>query len=204
MSTSQPTLLQINTSLFAESGNSSALSERFVSEWSKNHPNGRVIVRDLSRSPIPHLDGARAAALFTPADQRTPEQNAVVAESDALIAELKSADVVVLGLPMYNFGVPSVFKSYIDHVARAGVTFRYTANGPEGLIGDRKLYVMAARGGIYKDLPIDTQTGFVKTFFNFIGIRDIEFVYAEGLNIDAASKTRALEQAGEQIDRLAA
>ncbi|WP_374680023.1 FMN-dependent NADH-azoreductase [Hydrocarboniphaga effusa] len=202
--TTEPTLLQINTSLFAESGNSSALSERFVSEWRKRHPNGRVIVRDLSRNPVPHLDGARAAALFTPAEQRTPEQNAVVAESDALIAELKSADVIVLGLPMYNFGVPSQLKSYLDHVARAGVTFRYTANGPEGLIGDRKLYVMAARGGIYKDLPADTQTGFVRTFFNFIGIRDVEFVYAEGLNLDAASKTRALEAAGEQIDRLAA
>ncbi len=204
MSKTTPTLLQINTSLFAESGNSSALSERFVSEWRKKHPEGRVVVRDLSRSPIPHLDGARAGALFTPAEKRTAEQNAVVAESDELIAEIQSADVIVLGLPMYNFGVPSVFKAYIDHVARAGVTFRYTANGPEGLIGDRKLYVMAARGGIYQGLPADTQTGFVTSFFNFIGIRDIEFVYAEGLNISAEQKAKALETAGEAIDRLAA
>ena len=199
-----PSLLQINTSLFADKGNSSLLAERLVARWRARHPNGRVTVRDLASQPVPHLDAARVIALSTPAADRTPEQAAIAAESDALIDELKSADVVVLGLPMYNFGVPSQLKAYLDHLARAGVTFRYTANGPEGMIGDRKLYVLAARGGVHRGLPSDTQTGFVTTFFNFIGIRDIEFVYAEGLNMGAEPKDKAFEQAQSEIEKLAA
>jgi FMN-dependent NADH-azoreductase len=204
MNTQTPTLLQINTSVFADKGNSSQLAERFVAAWRARHPNGRVLNRDLGSHPLPHLDAARIVALSTPAADRSAEQAAIAAESDALIDELKSADVVVLGLPMYNFGVPSQLKAYLDHLARAGVTFRYTANGPEGLIGDRKLYVLAARGGVHRGLPSDTQTGFVTTFFNFIGIRDIEFVYAEGLNMGAEPKDKAFEQAQSEIEKLAA
>lgn len=199
-----PRLLQINTSLFAEAGNSSRLAENFVATWQARHADGTVTVRDLAKSPVPHLDAERITAFGTPAAQRSERQAAIVAESDVLIDELKSADVVVLGLPMYNFGVPSQLKAYIDHLARAGVTFRYTATGPEGLVGDRKVYVLAARGGYYQGTPLDTQTGFIKTFLNFIGIRDIEFVYAEGLNINEEAKTKALAAARTEIDRLAA
>lgn len=202
--TKTPTLLQINASLFGEKGNSSVLAARFVAAWRAGHPDGQVVVRDLAAQPVPQLDVTRLVALSTPAADRTPEQAAIVAESDALIAELKAADVVVLGLPMYNFGVPSQLKAYLDHLARAGVTFRYTASGPEGLIGDRKLYVLAARGGVHRGLPSDSQTGFVKTFFNFIGIKDIEFVYAEGLNISAELKSQAFLQAQAEIEKLAA
>lgn len=204
MSDKIPTLLKINTSLFADKGNSSVLAENIVAAWRRKHPTGQVVTRDLASSPVPHLDASRIVALSTPAAERTPEQAAVVAESDALIAELKSADVVVLGLPMYNFGVPSQLKAYMDHLARAGVTFRYTETGPVGLIGDRKLIVAAARGGIHLGQPSDTQTGFVKTFFNFIGIHDIEFVYAEGLAYSAEHKTKAFEQAQVEIEKLAA
>lgn len=198
------TLLQINTSLFADKGNSSLLSQAFVAAWRMAHPDGRVIARDLAATPVPHLDAARIVALSTPAADRTPAQAAIVAESDVLIDELRSADVVVLGLPMYNFGVPSQLKAYMDHLARAGVTFRYTAKGPEGLIGDRKLYVLAARGGVHRGLPSDSQTGFVQTFFNFIGIHDIEFVYAEGLAMNAGQKARAFAEAQVEIEKLAA
>ena len=198
------TILQINASLFSEGGQSTQLADTLVSTLRARHPDAQLIVRDLARNPIPHLDAARVGALFTPAEKRSAEQQAVVAESDALIEELKSADVVVLGLPMYNFGIPSQLKSYFDHLARAGVTFRYTANGPEGLVGDRKLYVLAARGGLYQGTPRDTETGHVRDFFNLIGIRSIEFVYAEGLNISPEAKQSSLEKARAQIERLAA
>lgn len=198
------TLLQINTSLFAENGQSSKLANDFVASWQARHPAGQVVVRDLAKQPLPHLDAARFGAFLAKPEERTEEQRAVVAESDALIAELKAADVIVLGLPLYNFGVPSQLKAWIDHVARAGVTFRYTANGPEGLVGGRKIYVFAARGGKYFGTPADTQTGFIQSFFNFIGITDIEFVYAEGLNLGEEPKQLALREAAAQIDRLAA
>jgi FMN-dependent NADH-azoreductase len=204
MNNTIPTLLQINTSLFADKGNSSVLADNIVAAWRRKHPTGQVVVRDLAGSPVPHLDAARVIALNTPAADRSAEQAAIVAESDALIAELKSADTVVLGLPMYNFGVPSQLKAYLDHLARAGVTFRYTETGPEGLIGDRHLIVAAARGGIHLGLPSDSQTAFVKTFFNFIGIQNIEFVYVEGLAYSAEHKAKAFEQAQAEIEKLAA
>ena len=198
------TLLQINTSLFGERGNSSQLTRRFIERWWAAHPDGRVVVRDLQGDPLPHLDAERIGALFSKPEGRTPEQQAIVDLSDALIAELKAADIVVIGLPLYNFGIPSTLKTWFDHIARAGVSFRYTANGPEGLIGDRKIYVMAARGGFYQGTPADTQTPFVTNFFTLLGIKDIEFVYAEGLNVSQESKERAMRDAGTAVDRLAA
>lgn len=198
------TLLQINTSLFSGEGQSSKLADNFVQSWKASHPDNRVIVRDLAKQPLPHLDAERFQAFLSKPEQRTPEQQAIASESQALIDEIKQADVIVLGLPLYNFGVPSQLKAYFDHVARAGISFRYTANGAEGLLGGAKLYILAARGGLYQGTPADTQTGFVKTFFNFVGINDIEFVYAEGLNLGEAPKREALQQAAVQIERLAA
>ena len=197
------TLLQLNTSLFADNGNSTRLANRFVAAWRAQNPGGRVIVRDLVDDPVQHLTAEHVMAFGTPADQRTPEQAALVATSDALIAELKAADVVVLGLPMYNFGVPSQLKAYFDQLARAGVTFRYTDKGPQGLIGDKPVHVFAARGGLYLGTPRDTQTGYVTTFLNFIGLHDLRFVFAEGLNMGVEAKTAALAQAEEAIDRFA-
>ncbi|WP_370309933.1 FMN-dependent NADH-azoreductase [Sinimarinibacterium flocculans] len=198
------TLLQINTSLFSENGQSSRLAQDYVEAWRSRHPQGRVIVRDLATNPLPHLTAERFQAFLAKPEARTPEQRAIVAESDALIDELKAADQIVLGLPMYNFGIPSTLKAWIDHVARAGVTFRYTANGPEGLVADRKLTVLAARGGRYAGTPKDTQSGYVRDFFNFIGIRDIDFVYAEGMALDEPTRREALDAAHSRIDKLAA
>ena len=197
------TLLQLNTSLFADNGNSTRLANRFVATWRAQNPGGRVIVRDLANDPVPHLTSAHVMAFGTPAEKRTAEQAALVAASDALIAELKSADVVVLGLPMYNFGVPSQLKAYFDQLARAGVTFRYTEKGPQGLIGDKPVYIFAARGGLYRDTPRDTQTGYVTTFLNFIGLTDLQWVFAEGLNMGAETKAAALGKAEGEIDRIA-
>ncbi len=196
------TLLQIRSSIFSDGGQSSRLAERFVAAWRDANPGGAVIVRDLAREPVPHLNAARFGAFLAKAGERTPEQRAVIAYSDALIDELKRADVVVLGLPMYNFGVPSTLKAYFDHVARAGVTFRYTVNGPVGLLTGKQVYVFAVRGGLYQGTPRDTQTAYVREFLSFLGMADIEFVYAEGLAIDEASKTAALARAQDEIRRL--
>ncbi len=198
------TLLQINTSLFSDQGQSSQLAQQFVQEWKERHPDSTVIQRDLANDPVPHLDAARFGAFLAEPSSRTAEQQAVIDASDALIAELQQADVIVLGLPLYNFGVPSQLKAYIDHVARNGVTFRYTANGPEGLLKDKKVYVFAARGGHYVGTPMDTQTDYIRHFLAFIGIDDVEFVYAEGLNIDAKTKDASLSKAQAEITRLAA
>ena len=202
MSTS--TLLQINTSLFAGHGQSSQLADRFVADYLAAHPGTVRVLRDVASQPLPHLDGARFSAFVTPAAERTPEQQAVVAESDALIAELKAADMLVLGLPMYNFGVPSQLKSWIDHIARAGETFRYTASGPEGLVTGKKAYVFATRGGLYAGTALDSQTAYIRDFLRFIGIADVEFVYAEGLAMGAEAKDGALARARDSITRLAA
>lgn len=199
-----PTLLQINSSLFAGNGQSSQLADRFVAAYLAAHPGSRHVLRDVASQPLPHLDAARFSAFTTPAEQRSAAQQAVIAESDALIAELKAADVIVLGLPMYNFGVPSQLKSYFDHIARAGETFRYTANGPVGLVTGKKVYVLTTRGGHYEGSPLDTETRYVRDFLGFIGITDVEFVYAEGLAIGAEQKEAALNRARETIGRLAA
>jgi FMN-dependent NADH-azoreductase len=161
-------------------------------------------VRDLAREPVPHLDAGRFAAFLAKDEVRDAAQKAAVAYSDMLIAELKRADVIVLGLPMYNFGVPSVLKAYFDHVARAGVTFRYTERGPVGLLGGKQAYVFAARGGQYVGTPRETQTAYVRQFLGFLGIENVEFVYAEGLAIDDASRQAALTRAHSSIDSLTA
>ncbi len=168
----------------------------------QNLPHGTVIVRDLAKDAVPHLDAERFGAFVANPAERTEAQQAVVDFSDALIEELKRADVIVLGLPMYNFGVPSVLKAYFDHVARAGVTFRYTDQGPVGLLAGRKVYVFAARGGVYAGTPLDTQTAYVRDFLRFIGIADVEFIYAEGLNMGAEGKAAALSRAQRTIGEL--
>ena len=196
------TLLQIRSSIFSNDGQSSRLAERFVARWRASNPGGKVIVRDLAKEPVPHLDAARFGAFLAKPEERTPAQQAVVDYSDALIGELKRADVVVLGLPMYNFGVPSTLKAYFDHVARVGETFKYTEKGPVGLLTGKKVYVFAARGGMYAGTPNDTQTPFIRTFLSFLGMSDIEFVYAEGLAISEASKQHSLARAEAVIDAL--
>ena len=198
------TLLKINASLFSANGQSSQLAERFAAAWQASHPGSRVVERDLAANPVPHLDGARFMAFLAKPEERSAEQQAVVDFSDALIAELRAADVIVIGLPMYNFGIPSQLKAYFDHIARAGVTFRYTANGPEGLITGKKVYVLATRGGVYAGTPQDSQTAYVRDFLGFIGITDLEFIYAEGLNMGDESKNAALAQAHQSLAALTA
>ncbi len=199
------TLLQINASIHNDSGQSSQLANQFVAAFRQSHPAASVVLRDVAASDtIPHLTAERFGAFIAPPDKRTAEQQAAVAYSDALIEEIKRADVVVIGLPMYNFGVPSQLKAYFDHIARAGITFAYTDKGPVGLLTGKKVYIFAARGGQYAGTPMDTQTSYVRDFLAFLGMTDVQFVYAEGLAISPQSKQAGLAKAAAEIARLAA
>jgi FMN-dependent NADH-azoreductase len=199
-------ILQINSSARSHGSHSSQLAAALVERVRATLPAGSkasVTVRDLGRTPHPELNEPALQALFTPADQRTPEQAARVALDDALIAELQAADVVVLGVPMYNFGVPAALKNWIDAIARAKVTFQYTANGPEGLLKGKKVYVALTRGGQYRDTGADTQVPYLKTVLAFLGMTDVQFVYAEGLAMGPQAEQQALASAQAQIEELA-
>jgi FMN-dependent NADH-azoreductase len=195
-------LLQLNSSIYSGDGQSTRLADALVARWREANPRGAVIVRDLARNPVPHMTGERFQAFITSPEQRTPEQRVMAAESDALVEELKRADVIVIAAPMYNFGIPSTLKTWFDHVARAGVTFRYTAQGPVGLLTGKKVYGITTRGGFYAGTPADTETAYLRQFLGFLGMADLEFVYAEGLAISEASKTAGIAQAHEAIERL--
>lgn len=197
-------LLVITSSLFGDQGQSSQLARQFVDKLASRYPQARVQHRDLTRDPVPHLDAERAGAFFTAAESRNPDQQAIAAFSDSLIEELKTADALVLGVPMYNFGIPSTLKAYFDHIARAGITFRYTANGPEGLLPNIPVYVLAARGGLYAGTEKDSQTAYLQAFLSFIGLTNVEFVYAEGLNMGDDNKSSALQDAASRISTLTA
>lgn len=196
------TLLQVNSSPRVGQSQSTRLADELAARWLARHPGARRVVRDLGRDPHPALDEAALGALFTPAAERTPEQAARVALDDALIAEIQAADAVVIGAPMFNFGVSAQLKNWIDAIARAQVTFRYTANGPEGLLKGKKVYVVLTRGGKYRGQPSDSQVPYLQTVLGFLGMSDIEFIYAEGLAMGPEAAAAALAEARAQIDAL--
>ena len=195
-------ILLIKSSVFSGNGQSSRLADQFVAELRAQNPGAEIIERDLAAEPVPHLDGARVGAFFTKPEERSADQKAVIAYSDALIGELRRADVIVLGLPMYNFGVPSQLKAWFDHIARAGETFKYTEKGPIGLLTGKKAYVFAARGGIYGENH--SQTDWLRQILGFVGINDVEFVYAEGLALGEDSRNNSIAAAQAGARRLAA
>ena len=192
-------ILQINASARREGANSTRLANAIVERLQSTHPAAKLSLRDLAVTPQPVLDEAALGALFTPADQRTPEQAARVALDDALIAEVQAADVIVLGVPTYNFGVPVQLKNWIDAIARNGVTFRYTANGPEGQLKGKTVYVALARGGRYRGTEADTQVPFLKTVLGFLGMSDVRFIYAEGLNMGPEAAEQGFAEAEAEM-----
>jgi FMN-dependent NADH-azoreductase len=193
-------ILQINSSPRGDASQSTRLATRIADRLREADPTATITVRDLGRTPHPELDEATLGALFTPADKRTQEQAARVARDDALIAEVQAADVVVLGVPMYNFGVSAQLKHWIDAISRAGVTFRYSANGPEGLLKGKRVYVALTRGGRYRNTPADTQVPYLRTVFSFLGMTDVHFFYAEGLAMGPESEQQGLSAAHAQIE----
>lgn len=178
-------VLALKSSILGDYSQSNKLVEDFI----KNVDQDKLTVRDLAANPLPVLDFAVATALRATEDL-SQEQQAVVDLSDTLIEEVKAADTLVIAAPMYNFTIPTQLKNWIDLIARAGVTFKYTENGVQGLIEGKKAIVVTTRGGIHKDSPTDNVTPYLRTVLGFVGITDVEFVYAEALNMgeDAAAK----------------
>jgi len=194
-------ILQVNSSARADASISTRLANELVTRIAT--PADRLTVRDLRADPHPVLDEAALGALFTPAEQRTPAQAARVALDDALIAELQAADVVVLAVPMINFGIPSQLKNWIDAISRAKVTFQYTANGPEGLLKGKKVYAVLTRGGTYRGSPADSQVPYLRQVLGFLGMTGVEFIYAEGLAMGPEAEAAALADARGKIAELA-
>ena len=197
-------ILQINSSVRADASHSSRLANELVERLLGNFPEAKVTLRDLGRTPQPMLDEVALQALFTPADKRSAEQATRVALDDALIAELQAADVLVLAAPMYNFTIPVQLKNWIDAISRAQVTFRYTANGPEGLLTGKKVRVVLTRGGVHRNTPSDTMTPYLTTILGFLGMTDVEFIFAEGMAMGPDAEQAAFAAATQQIEKLIA
>lgn len=192
------TLLRIDASVRTADSDSRALADELTARL-KVRRDVTYRQRDLAVDPIPHLDAATLGALMTPADDRSADQALRVAFADELIAEFLAADEIVISTPMYNFGIPSTLKAWFDHIARAGVTFAYTAEGPRGLAGGRRVHLVLTRGGRYTGSPLDHQEPYLRTVLNFLGITDITVHIAEGLNISEAEREAALAAARESI-----
>lgn len=176
-------ILRVDTSLFGDSGVSTELNQALVEQLVARLGTAHVTHRNLAKQPLPHFSAEAVAAISSPAEQRTPEQAQLAALADELIAEVQGADILVVAAPMYNFGVPSTLKAWIDFIARAGVTFRYTESGPVGLLLNKTVYVVTTRGGVHKGEATDSQVPYLQTYFNFLGITDVRFIYAEGINM---------------------
>ncbi|ASP48629.1 FMN-dependent NADH-azoreductase [Cognaticolwellia beringensis] len=186
-------ILFIKSSLNGEQGNSTKLAQELVTNLSATS-EVKVVDRDLAKQALAHLTQEEMAAWMAQESERTEQQALLASVSDSLITELTKADTLVVAMPMYNFGVPSTFKAWVDRVARAGVTFRYTENGPVGLLKNKRVIVVAARGGMHAGTTSDSQTQYLTSFFNFIGIDNIDFIYAEGLNMPGGDERFAAAQ----------
>ncbi len=182
-------LLHIDSSALGANSASRELSAAIVARWRADVPGLSVQYRDLDSNPLPHLDGNGLAK----ADPAQAE------ESERVLRQFLDADVVVIGAPMYNFSIPSTLKAWIDRIAVAGRTFRYTESGPEGLAKGKRVVIASARGGLHADAPSDFQEPYLKFIFGFMGIRDLEFVRAEGLNLSPRHRSDALAVAHAAI-----
>ncbi|EGQ8515368.1 FMN-dependent NADH-azoreductase [Vibrio parahaemolyticus] len=191
-------VLALKSSILGDYSQSNKLVEDFI----KNVDQDKLTVRDLAANPLPVLDLAVATALRATEDL-SQEQQAVVDLSDTLIEEVKAADTLVIAAPMYNFTIPTQLKNWIDLIARAGVTFKYTENGVQGLIEGKKAIVVTTRGGIHKDSPTDNVTPYLRTVLGFVGITDVEFVYAEALNMGEDAASKGILEAQSQLATMA-
>ncbi|MBS8260395.1 NAD(P)H-dependent oxidoreductase [Roseibium polysiphoniae] len=190
MSANSKTILKIDASARKEGSMTRELADELVARLVEARPEDKVITRDVAAG-LPFLDEAWIGANFTDAAERSDEQKQKLALSDTLIEELRSADVLVIGVPIYNFGVPATLKAWIDHIARARETFRYSEAGPVGLLEGKKAYVIVASGGTKAGSEIDFATGYIKHVLGFVGITDVTLIAADQLMENAADKRAA-------------
>ncbi|AJJ12636.1 NADPH-dependent FMN reductase family protein [Yersinia rohdei] len=195
-------VLVLKSSILATYSQSNQLADFFAEQWQAAHAGDEITVRDLAAQPIPVLDGELVGAMRPSDAALTPRQQEALALSDELIAELQANDVIVIAAPMYNFNIPTQLKNYFDLIARAGVTFRYTEKGPEGLITGKRAIILTSRGGIHKDTPTDLVVPYLRLFLGFIGITDVEFVFAEGIAYGPEVATKAQADAKELLTQV--
>jgi len=193
-------VLVLKSSILAGYSQSGQLADFYVEQAKAQGKD--VTVRDLAANPIPVLDGELVGAMRPSDTPLSPRQQEALDLSNALIEELQAHDEVVIAAPMYNFNIPTQLKNYFDLIARAGVTFRYTEAGPEGLVKGKKTVVITSRGGIHKDTPTDLLTPYVKLFLGFIGITDVEFVFAEGIAYGPEVASKATAEAKDAIKQI--
>ncbi len=196
-------ILYIRSSLSGHDSVSNQLADEFLEGLKARNPGALVTTLDLAKDPLPHLGSEEFGAWTVPDEQRSPVQRELTALSDQLIDALFAHDILVLAVPMYNLGIPSTLKAWIDRVARAGKTFRYTAEGPIGMVNDVRAYVFFARGGVYRETSLDTQTGHLRAVLGLMGITDVETVYAEGLAMGDKARSASLAEARSAISVLA-
>lgn len=197
-------ILRINASGRRRESVTRQLSDAFIGHLQQHHPHAQVTVRDVADG-LPFVDEAWIKANFTSEDQRDAQQRARLAVSDSLVQELQQTDIVVIGVPVYNFGVPAALKAWIDLVARVGLTFRYTEKGPVGLLNGRKVYLLLASGGVPVGSEIDFASRYLQHMLGFLGLSEIEIIAADGLaTAGPVVLERALRQALASAAQLAA
>ncbi len=199
------TILHINSSVRNQGSLSRQLTGEFLAKWRAANPADMVVERDLAAVPVPHLTEQMMGAFFTPADQRSPEQAQTVQLSDTLVDELLAADVIVIGAPMYNFSVSSTLKAWIDHVARAGRTFQYSAAGVVGLATGKRVFIVTATGGVYSEGPsqsFDFLATYLRSVLGFMGMTDVTFIRAEGLAMGDDAVAATLSKSRAALDNL--
>lgn len=192
-------ILVIESSARQQGSVSRELTQQFIANWQVVHPADQIQLRDLAAEPVPHLDATLLGGWMTPSEQQSEAEKAALARSNQLTDELLAADVLVLAAPMYNFAIPSTLKAWLDHVLRAGVTFKYTETGPQGLLTGKRAFVLTARGGIYAGSGLDHQEPYLRQALAFIGIHDVQFIHAEGLNMGAEFSEKGLAQAKAKL-----
>lgn len=196
-------VLIIESSARQQDSFSRELTQQFISHWKTLHPADRLTIRDVAVNPVPHLDADLLGGWMKPEAQRNAAEQASLQRSNELTDELLAADVLVLAAPMYNFAIPSTLKAWLDHVLRAGLTFKYTETGPQGLLTGKKAYVLTARGGIYAGSTADHQEPYLRQVLAFVGIYDVTFIHAEGMNLGGDFQEKGLNQAKARLSDVA-
>lgn len=196
-------VLIIESSARQQDSFSRELTQQFISHWKTLHPADRLTIRDVAVNPVPHLDADLLGGWMKPEAQRNAAEQASLQRSNELTDELLAADVLVLAAPMYNFAIPSTLKAWLDHVLRAGLTFKYTDTGPQGLLTGKKAFVLTARGGIYAGSTADHQEPYLRQVLAFVGIHDVTFIHAEGMNLGGDFQEKGLNQAKARLSDVA-
>lgn len=199
-------ILHISSSPFGEKSVTRELGQDLMKGLKAKYTTAKFIERDLNAAPLPHISAQHFGAMFTPVDQQSAADKALLAVIDETISEVMASDILVIEAPMWNFGIPSVLKAWVDHISQAGKTFKYTETGPIGLVpAGKKVIVISSRGGIYTSgaaSAMDHQESYLKSVLGFLGLSDVEVIRAEGVNLGPDSAAKAKASAHEQIQAL--